>query len=475
LRGVMKVKTGVDGFDEIVPGFPRGGIIIVSGSPGTGKTSFAASFVYNGAVKYGEPGVYASLIEDEGKFYEYMSGLGYDFENLRKEGLFRYLALPTLLESGVASSITLTLDVAESIGAKRLVIDSYTALSQMFKSQAEARTFLHTLISKVVKQLECTTILVREEPRARKAEYGFEEFIADGVIMLNAETIDGRQFREINMLKMRGAEMRYPTACFTLHQGFKVFAPREPLKRGRPAVFKPLEDPPGGITTGIPDLDIELGGYPKGSSILIEIDPKLTLNEYALLVIPPLANYIAKNRPYIAIPTGGVTWKEITRLLKDYGLSDEQIGKFSKIVLETKTELRTDEPPYVVRMNVRDPEEAYQQFLNLVATVMKEHGNPPIKTIGMDRLVYALGEKALSIIYRGIDLTREVGCVMMWLVKPTHPWLVERLAPLADIYLKVTRRHGCIMLYGIKPRTPLYAVQPDPTGETPTPKITPIT
>jgi len=79
---VTKVKTGIDGFGETVPGLPRGGIVIVSGNPGTGKTSFAASFVYNGAVKYREPGVYASLIEDERRFYSYMRGFGYHFEKL---------------------------------------------------------------------------------------------------------------------------------------------------------------------------------------------------------------------------------------------------------------------------------------------------------------------------------------------------------------------------------------------------------
>ena len=469
------VKTGVEGLDELVGGLPRGGVIVVTGSPGTGKTSLAASFIYNGAIKYGEPGVYASLIEDEGKFYEYMSGLGYDFDKLKKEDLFKYLALPTLLESGVASSMTLTLDVVESIGAKRLVIDSYTALSQMFKSQAEARAFMHTLVSKVVRQLECTTILIREEAKEGKAEYGFEEFIADGVILLNAGTLDGRQFREMKILKMRGAEMQYPIACFTLYKGFKVFTPEGKVSRKRPSSFKPLEDPPGGFTTGMPELDNRLGGYSPGSSILLEIDPKLTLDEYAMIVVPPVANYVAKNRPYVAIPTGGVTWKEIIRLLREYGLEEEKLSKLCKIVLESGPETETESSPYILRIETSNPEEAYKRFVELVTTMMRKHGIPPIKTIGMDRLAYLFREKALEIIYKGIDLSREVGCVMMWLVKPTQPWLVERLAPLADIHLKVTRRHGCIMLYGIKPRTPLYAVQPDPTGKIPTPRITPIT
>ena len=71
-----------------------------------------------------------------------LSGLGYDFDKLKKEDLFRYLALLTLLESGVASSMTLTLDVVESIKAKRLVIDSCTALAFEHLAKIHAHAYI---------------------------------------------------------------------------------------------------------------------------------------------------------------------------------------------------------------------------------------------------------------------------------------------------------------------------------------------
>lgn len=41
------VPTGIDGFDELVGGgFPRGGLIVLAGNPGTGKTMFSAQFLY---------------------------------------------------------------------------------------------------------------------------------------------------------------------------------------------------------------------------------------------------------------------------------------------------------------------------------------------------------------------------------------------------------------------------------------------
>ena len=58
----MFVSTGVEGLDKLIPGFPRGELIIVAGKPGTGKTVFSASFIYNGAIKSGEKGLYVSLV-----------------------------------------------------------------------------------------------------------------------------------------------------------------------------------------------------------------------------------------------------------------------------------------------------------------------------------------------------------------------------------------------------------------------------
>ena len=57
------------------------------------------------------------------------------------------------------------------------------------------------------------------------------------------------------------------------------------------------------------------------------------------------------------------------------------------------------------------------------------------------------------------DDTRVHRGLMLWIVKPIMPWIVERLAPIADIHLKVMREYGYTLLYGVKPETPLYAVQ----------------
>jgi KaiC/GvpD/RAD55 family RecA-like ATPase len=79
-----------------------------------------------------------------------------DFEKLEERGLFSHIWVPVTMEAGAAIAINMILERVESISAKRLVIDSFTALKQQFKDPAEARIFLQTLLSKIIKNLKCT-------------------------------------------------------------------------------------------------------------------------------------------------------------------------------------------------------------------------------------------------------------------------------------------------------------------------------
>jgi len=78
---------GINELDKIIGGgVPEGYVILVTGESGSGKTIFAAKFLYEGALRYGEKGVYISLTEVKERFYEYMKNLGMNFYDLEKKG-----------------------------------------------------------------------------------------------------------------------------------------------------------------------------------------------------------------------------------------------------------------------------------------------------------------------------------------------------------------------------------------------------
>jgi circadian clock protein KaiC len=125
-----RVASGIDGLDELLGGgFPRGGLIVLAGNPGTGKTIFSAQFLYRGAVDHGECGIYVSFAEDKDQFYGNMKALGLDFERLEREGQFSFLDMLTVREAGISSILELIIGKVAETGAKRLVIDSFSAMA----------------------------------------------------------------------------------------------------------------------------------------------------------------------------------------------------------------------------------------------------------------------------------------------------------------------------------------------------------
>jgi len=81
------ILTGIPGVDKILgnQGIPRGHSILISGGPGSGKTTFSMQFLYMGITNHSEAGLYITLDEDPEDIRKNMSGLGWDLEKLEKE------------------------------------------------------------------------------------------------------------------------------------------------------------------------------------------------------------------------------------------------------------------------------------------------------------------------------------------------------------------------------------------------------
>ena len=181
-----KSPVGIVELDEILGGgFPARSLILLSGNAGSGKTILSTQFLYNGAVKNGEKGVYVSFAENKDDYYRNMLSLGMDMRSLERKGLFKFMDMVTMHGEDALKIITEKIvKTTSELKAKRLVIDPMSALLQGM-SAAETRTFLHTVLGKVTKSLGVTTMAIGEIPYGEsKTGLGVEEFVADGIIFL---------------------------------------------------------------------------------------------------------------------------------------------------------------------------------------------------------------------------------------------------------------------------------------------------
>jgi len=206
---MIRVPTGIARLDEMLGGgLPKGSTTLVAGGPGTGKTILAAQFIYSGATKYGEKGVYVIFGESAETFKNNMLSLGWDFGKLQEKRQVEILDLISLREpESVETTFDEIVETARVLGAKRLVIDSITALTVVFKDVAEIRTLI-SVLQKVLRGLNCTTILITEIPwGTNRLGMGIEEFVSDGIIVLEMVSRRNQLKRRLMVLKMRATEL----------------------------------------------------------------------------------------------------------------------------------------------------------------------------------------------------------------------------------------------------------------------------
>lgn len=200
-----RASTGITGLDDMIEGgFPRNSLILLAGSAGSGKTIASAHFLYHGAKNLNENGIYVSFAERREFFIENMKRFGLDFETLESQGKFKFLDLITTREDTVSSTLGMISREVLEIDAKRLVVDSFTAMAQAFRQRIDARIILH-MLDKLMSKSGCTTLLLVELPAGTKMiGLGFEEFVADGIILF--ETVDEREGirKRAVVRKMRG-------------------------------------------------------------------------------------------------------------------------------------------------------------------------------------------------------------------------------------------------------------------------------
>jgi len=216
---IRRVKSGIPGFDELIEGgFPEGTTVLLTGGTGTGKTTFAAQFIYKGAEEYGEPGVFVTLEERAKDLRREMAVFGWDFEKYEKEGMIAIVdgvsataGLPSeekfVLEDrfNIDNFLRYIYRVVKAINAKRLVIDSIPSIALRLEEERKIREVLLKL-NTILLEMGVTTILTTEAPdpqHGKISRYGIEEFIARGVIVLDLQERNIELKRYILIRKMR--------------------------------------------------------------------------------------------------------------------------------------------------------------------------------------------------------------------------------------------------------------------------------
>ncbi|NPV25390.1 circadian clock protein KaiC [Bradyrhizobium aeschynomenes] len=268
---IAKSPTGIDGLDEVTfGGLPQGRPTLLCGAAGCGKTLFAMTFLYNGAVAYDEPGVFIAFEEQPEDLIKNVGSLSYDIERLIEQRKIVvdhiHLDRNEIEEAGDYDLDGLFIRIGfaiDSVGAKRVVIDTIETLFGGLDNQAVLRSELRRLFE-WLKSKGVTAIITGERGDGTLTRYGLEEYVADCVILLDNRVHDQLSTRRLRVVKYRGTAHGTNEYPFIIDQeGITVM----PITSSGLSHDASTER----VSTGIADLDemLEGRGYYKGSSILI--------------------------------------------------------------------------------------------------------------------------------------------------------------------------------------------------------------
>lgn len=202
---VEQIKTGIKGLDTLLRGgFPKGNNILLAGTAGAGKSLFCLEYLYRGATEFNEPGVYVSLEERPEDIKKNVAFLGWDIDALEKSKKIAFVKYEPFKTRDVFEYID---SVVREIGAKRVVIDSITVLT-MTSRVDDPRAYIWS-IGWNLKRIGCTTLFTCEVPPEKKnalSRDGYEEFMADGVVVLYYQRMGSSFTRNMAVWKMRGID-----------------------------------------------------------------------------------------------------------------------------------------------------------------------------------------------------------------------------------------------------------------------------
>lgn len=242
----LRTKTGIQGLDAALNGgFPQGNIVLLSGGAGTGKSTFCLQYLINGAVLFGERGLYISTEQTKEELFKQANGFGWKLADLEQKNLMKIIYFDI---TGGDSFLEKMAAFIQAFQPKRLVIDSLTTLTDSLlvsgisddkgfsmvqiaetvnpiprTEQIVQKNILYRLF-KEVKKYKLTTFLTTEMPEDQKtlSADGVSEFIADGVITLYYLGVGSSEFRSMQIRKMRYTGHKKDIISYEIESGINI-------------------------------------------------------------------------------------------------------------------------------------------------------------------------------------------------------------------------------------------------------------
>lgn len=233
---IKRVNTGVPGFDELVEGgVPEGFVVVVTGAPGTGKTTFSMQFLMEG-LKNNERCIFFSFEERVEQLIKQSIRYGWDVGEYIDKGYLEIFGFTMLSSEEI-------IEILDVFKPKRIVFDSINVFSNIedFRRMSTWRNIL-----KEIKEKKITCLAVTEKKNGIKArEFDDFDFMSDGILFFDKKQMNlADQYKTyfVEIQKMRITKINEISHEFVFSEhGIQLRIPGIVKKLGERPLIKNVE------------------------------------------------------------------------------------------------------------------------------------------------------------------------------------------------------------------------------------------
>jgi circadian clock protein KaiC len=266
IEKLTRVASGIPGLDTVLGGgFFKGGLYLIQGTPGTGKTTIANQICFD-YVKNGGHAIYVTLLaEYHARMLQYIGRLSFFDESIIPDRLSYISGFRVMRSEGTSALLALVRREVINKKASILIVDGLVAAQRAATSDQAFNEFIYELQGLAL-SADCTAFLVASADRSSHSTP--EHTMVDGVLELSDQAVGWATERVLQVTKVRGSSYLRGKHTYKITDDGIVVYPRiealleEPSSADHAGVAR--------ISSGCAALDDMLGGgLPTGSPTML--------------------------------------------------------------------------------------------------------------------------------------------------------------------------------------------------------------
>ncbi len=424
-----------------------GHVLLVQGSPGSGKTSLALEILFRMDHTHK---LYASTRVSPAKLRLHFPWIDEVMDNMtgRMAKSTWIDELHDLRRAEPDNMFNQVLRLKHSKRKALLVIDSWEGALR--NSNEDGRRMMESGIFSELDESGVSVVIVSE------GKIGGLDYLVDGIVTLGQFEADGRKLRSLEVNKLRGLKVSTPRVLFSLDRARFTQIPSlqtdgEPVE---PKTLVPRPHYNGLFSTGCVDLDNLLGGgIRRGAFVLLELESPVPPLSLRVLLNIMRANFINQGGSCFIVPTGSYSSESVAESLRPI-VGDEAFEERVRI-----TEYNPSLPDRKWRIMLKgdllaDVSTFHKAWISLA------RATPNVMLNGdLDKLVQVYGEGAALPGFAGLGESLRDGKAMNLQVGSRDTKMKDEFKRTADYHLKIKVVEGSFLICGVKPFTPFHGAR----------------